>query len=594
MLVLTVLLPYLASGAVVLDSTVGRLDVSRKVAIFRDPGGRLALDEVRSPALASSFVVPGDRVSNIGFTQDVIWGRIEIENGGADPMAAVLELPVARLREVTWFVLDGDAVVSILRDGLDVVPSRETLPQLRYPVLDFVLPAGAVRTVYLRIRADRSLSVPLNVFSFRGYLRYAAQRDVVDYAFASISGTLFILFLLLAGMQRSRSYLLLAVMIAGLFGYTFIFRGYYAWLGGVPHRWANHNLMLALVSMWHWALLAFTLTCTRSTFSKKKVYSFLRGVSLFLLAGAMVSCVIPYRAAAALHAVLLFVCYVCGGGAALRLSYSSRDWSHWLIAMTWGVAWLVTFLLFAAAFAWFRVPIDVDSLQLVFMLFMFFMLFAVVVLQQRSARQNQVRIQRAELLATDAQLRALRYQLNPHFLFNTLATIESLSHFSPERIASLVHNLSVFLRLRIDPSPEGGHAFGKEWDSVRAYLEIEQVRYGESLHVRHSVSDEVLHCRVPEMLLQPLAENAIKHGMLTEGRLDISFCAHRLGRQLHVHVENNGVLSSDSDSPDGGVGMRNLRERLQLLYGESARFDLRQEGPLVVAELFIPFEVSAV
>ena len=156
--------------------------------------------------------------------------------------------------------------------------------------------------------------------------------------------------------------------------------------------------------------------------------------------------------------------------------------------------------------------------------------FALVIWQQRTARQKAERARRLDQLATEARLSALRYQINPHFLFNTLASIGALSTEAPERIPLLVRNLAAYLRVRLRPDAGETHAFAEEWESIRAYLEIEQIRFSDSLLIRHDVRGEALKARVPEMLVQPLVENAVTHGFREDGVADVCFSARRVGK----------------------------------------------------------------
>jgi len=205
----------------------------------------------------------------------------------------------------------------------------------------------------------------------------------------------------------------------------------------------------------------------------------------------------------------------------------------------------------------------------------------------RDLQTQMERALKAEALGRQAQLRALRYQLNPHFLFNTLNAISALVAQHENAAANrMIARLSEFLRLTLESSDAPEVPFAAELDFVKRYLEIEQVRFGERLDVRYNVEPETLAVSVPNMILQPLVENAIRHGIAPReagGRLEIG--AHCAGDLLHLEVRDDGsVLTGDLSSLCQGVGLSNTRERLEQLYGAGHRFELRvaETGGLAV------------
>jgi two-component system, LytTR family, sensor kinase len=212
-----------------------------------------------------------------------------------------------------------------------------------------------------------------------------------------------------------------------------------------------------------------------------------------------------------------------------------------------------------------------------------FVLFAWSVLyfgikHYRELQEQTARTLKAEALAHQAQLRALRYQLNPHFLFNTLNAISTLVAQHENAAANrMLARLGDFLRLTLESSGAQEVPLSAELDFVRRYLEIEQVRLGERLDVRFNISPEALAVPVPNLILQPLVENAIRHSIAPResgGRLEIEArCAAGL---LHLEVRDDGPkLIGDLTSLCEGVGLSNTQARLAQLYGSSHDFELR-------------------
>ena len=192
----------------------------------------------------------------------------------------------------------------------------------------------------------------------------------------------------------------------------------------------------------------------------------------------------------------------------------------------------------------------------------------------------------ALLLARDAELRALRYQLQPHFLFNTLNAISSLVAAERNREArQMITRLGEFLRATLDANDAHETSLGEELALTETYLDIEKARLGERLQVRWNIGPDVLRALVPHFLLQPLVENAIRHGIAQRnrpGRLDIAIA--REGGRLSVTIGNDGAAQGGAGAraPDRGpmLGLRNIAERLARLYPEDHAFaaNAREDG----------------
>jgi signal transduction histidine kinase len=218
----------------------------------------------------------------------------------------------------------------------------------------------------------------------------------------------------------------------------------------------------------------------------------------------------------------------------------------------------------------------------------------------RSSGQSRERQQESAHLATQlarAELQVLKMQLQPHFLFNALNAISELIHQDPGTADRLVARLGHLLRLSLDQA--AGHQMvplRQELEFLRAYLEIEQTRYGKRLAVEIVAGLEVLDAAVPTLLLQPLVENAIGHGAAARsGGGVVSLRARRDDDRLRLVIEDNGPGFPESHPIlRPGLGLRNTRERLRQLYGEDHRFKLAnatEGGARVVLE--VPFrEIS--
>lgn len=216
-------------------------------------------------------------------------------------------------------------------------------------------------------------------------------------------------------------------------------------------------------------------------------------------------------------------------------------------------------------------------------------------------QQEQSRHREAMLLARDAELRALRYQLRPHFLFNTLNAISGLiSEGRNPQAEKMVALLGDFLRATLDG--EQGHetTLADELALTETYLEIEKARLGDRLRLKWSIGPDVLHARVPCLLLQPLVENAVRHGLAKRsrpGRLEIE--VYRKERRLHLRLYNDGPLAERSENTAStgiAIGLKNISERLQRLYPGDHVFETcreRQGGFAVSLEIPLSELVAA-
>ena len=205
--------------------------------------------------------------------------------------------------------------------------------------------------------------------------------------------------------------------------------------------------------------------------------------------------------------------------------------------------------------------------------------------------------EKLESQASTAQLAMLRYQLNPHFLFNTLNSISTLVLLKQtERANAMLARLSSFLRYTLANEPTAKVTLAQEVETLKLYLEIEKMRFEDRLRPYFRIDSDTIGARLPSLLLQPLIENAIKYAVTpSENGADIWISAAREGQAVRIEVADNGN-SSGADiaaSPSTGVGLANIRDRLTQAYGVAHRFDTRQNdkgGFSVILE--IPFETG--
>jgi LytS/YehU family sensor histidine kinase len=201
---------------------------------------------------------------------------------------------------------------------------------------------------------------------------------------------------------------------------------------------------------------------------------------------------------------------------------------------------------------------------------------------------------RSSALAQEAQLKMLRYQLNPHFLFNTLNAISTLILDNRNATAnSAVTGLSEFLRYTLDQDPMKKVTVAQELEALNLYLSIEKMRFGERLQLDFVIDDGAANVLMPSLLLQPLIENAIKYAVSPResgGRIRVA--AHVTGGMLQLEVADDGpgMVDAARIANGRGVGIRNTRERLQVLYGDKGGVSVMNTEPGLRVALTFPAE----
>jgi hypothetical protein len=192
----------------------------------------------------------------------------------------------------------------------------------------------------------------------------------------------------------------------------------------------------------------------------------------------------------------------------------------------------------------------------------------------------------AAAFANKAQLEMLRYQLNPHFLFNALNSIRASVNEDGNRARQMITQLSEFLRHSLLNIENKEIPLREELEAARNYLAIEKIRFEENLEIEYEVEEKAEEFLVPCFLLNPLVENAVKHGLQTSlNPLNIKISARLEGESLILEVANTGKLNNLQNLTGTKIGLKNIRERLEKLYGEKGSFELEQEGESVVAKI---------
>jgi two-component system, LytTR family, sensor kinase len=216
----------------------------------------------------------------------------------------------------------------------------------------------------------------------------------------------------------------------------------------------------------------------------------------------------------------------------------------------------------------------------------YFLFESMTNLSEKKAKEAQL-----ESLVKETELKMLRSQINPHFLFNSLNSISSLTITDPEKARDMVVKLSEFMRYALSRKDEQPVSLQSEFENLRLYLDIEKVRFGDKLTIQEQIEPDCYDFKLPVMLLQPLYENAVKHGVYesTES-VNISTQAKFIDGYIEIIIKNNYDLAPTL-TKGTGTGLINVSRRLELFYGNRASIKTSRENGIYTVTLYIPKEI---
>jgi sensor histidine kinase YesM len=213
----------------------------------------------------------------------------------------------------------------------------------------------------------------------------------------------------------------------------------------------------------------------------------------------------------------------------------------------------------------------------------FFLTESLINLSEKNAREA-----RLQSIVRETELKMLRSQINPHFLFNSLNSISSLTITDPEKAREMLVKLSEFMRYALSRKDEQPVSLRNELENLRLYLEIEKVRFGDKLEVEELLESECLDFRIPVMLLQPLYENAVKHGVYESTEMVKITTKGRINEGYMELTISNNYNDAPSLRRGTGTGLTNVARRIELHYGSSASMKTSRENGLYTVTLYLP------
>ncbi len=219
-----------------------------------------------------------------------------------------------------------------------------------------------------------------------------------------------------------------------------------------------------------------------------------------------------------------------------------------------------------------------------FMITLFYYIFII----SKNLQEKNLKEKELKNLITEAELRSLKFQINPHFIFNSLNSISALTDIDKERSKTMVQRLADFLRYSLQNSNRDKNSLDEEIKTVELYLSIEKTRFGDKFEFAKNVDETTLEMMIPTMILQPLFENAIKHAVYEAiNKIFIKLECKKDNEMLKITVENN--FDSESVSSKGtGLGLKIIKSRLELFYNRNDLFKFEKNNELFRVTMWIP------
>lgn len=295
------------------------------------------------------------------------------------------------------------------------------------------------------------------------------------------------------------------------------------------------------------------------------------------------------------NVLLAVICYVFGN----IFRYYRPGKNKFFYVFLWGIAisgawlalinWILSSLITDATYLTFLAKSLPVRFFIAFLITGWFAMISWMVYSYEEQQQNEKRKQEAEKLTRDAELFKLRKQLHPHFLFNSLNSISALTIARPEEARLMVQQLADFLRGTLKNEEELQVTLEEELRLLQLYLDIEKVRFGHRLDTTIEKDETCLSGKIPQLLLQPIVENAIKFGLYdTTEKVLIKIMAKKDDHLLTISVQNPFDPSTSSSQKGTGFGLTSIARRLYLLYGRNDLLETKADGNIFITTVKIP------
>lgn len=232
----------------------------------------------------------------------------------------------------------------------------------------------------------------------------------------------------------------------------------------------------------------------------------------------------------------------------------------------------------------------IKSRFIIGLLFYFLMTaFYYIVIYYSGFQERVIKEKELKSLVTEAELRSLKFQINPHFIFNSLNSMSALTEIDPKKAKQMIIKLADFLRYTLANNDKQTTTLNEELKNIKLYLDIEKIRFEDKFDYSEELSEQCGKVQIPSMILQPLFENAIKHAVYeTLDKVNIKLVCTTQENFLKISVSNN--FEGESHKKGAGVGLKNIRDRLALIYHQDNLMEVKKEDGIFIVNIYIPLE----
>lgn len=215
--------------------------------------------------------------------------------------------------------------------------------------------------------------------------------------------------------------------------------------------------------------------------------------------------------------------------------------------------------------------------------------FYYLIIYYNGFHERELRESELKSLLTEAELRTLKFQINPHFVFNSLNSLSALTMINPERAQTMILKLADFLRYTLSHNEQQNSMLSEELANIKRYLEIEKIRFEDKFSFTEEVDEACYKKPIPSMLLQPLIENAIKHAVYESlGKVELKLKCRAEAPFMRITIENNFEPGGGASRPGTGTGLKNIKNRMLLLYNRDDLLEVKKEKNIFKVSLYIP------
>ena len=589
--------PVLKTQPVVIQEDQPRQMLGHELEILPDPGRVWTIRDVVSPQLAARFVPVSSTSPVFGFTQDAYWVRFRLKSSSSEELHPVVQLETSRFSELQWFGVckEGDVVTP---SGSEPETSRLRFIQARLPAVVLDMDPHEEFWVYLRAWTPGSAFFPIFVHSSSvSYARDVVIGEALWLPFLGLVGAVGLLSIYFGFLFKQRLFYVNALMICLYCLFLSVHSGYWEWLGWIGSPGIKWQPLLCFSQLNSLTTLWFNFE-----YFRLKPFGHRTRLLIYLsLTMVLASLWLPYQWGAHLTNWLSLGTYCFCFGIAMRRAIfrrgSERGWvGVLLIALAWLTDAVVNLLVILQWYGWIPMLLSPPTALLIPAGVSPLLVLAAVADRFYQLMQTRMRMHSLEQSLSQARFQALRYQMNPHFLYNALNSVRGLLLENPKKVEDFVIRLARFLRSSLTLAPDLLVPLYRELETLSSYLDVEKVRFENRLEVDLQVPAPLESALVPELILQPLVENAIKYGTLGEtGSLKILIRITSEEQRLTLEVSNSGRLYPDTNSKleTSRVGLENLRRRLELVFPGRSSLLLSEEGGQVTARVLIPLAISS-